>query len=788
MDESILSKKQFPKSNTMQEREVLPEDLNYSQTISMSEEAFYSGKTNFQKSNKVKVDALFSIPKEKIANILMLPSESLLCSICKNLPIVTNFIQCKKCENYFCETCITAIQNQNVNTENSEENNSLKCYTEGCDKFKPKPIDKVIKGLIAKLNIICVNNEQGCIDFIPYEEYLNHLDECQYQQRKCENFNCEEILLVYTYQEHIEICPFRNITCDACNLSDIFLKDLEDHKLVCEFRTYICEEGCKENVFKKDFEEHKETCEKIVISCEVCKTIFMRGEKPKHDCYTIFQNEINQKNVEISNIIQNKNNIENENKKLQNIVEQKDILIASLTGNITFFNEKVSFLEKEIDKYKQINKNDHNVKTNNLSPDLNDTYRMIEALEYQIKLYKEEIFNLRVFNENNNLTIHELKKTIEDLNKKLYYTTNLNYGGNNRYTFNNLSANANEIESHNSIFTPIKTNPDKEKSDNMMQSKTLIIDDRVNISGEMTELNNVETIANQKINQTHSNFSDNLSALMTKQKSHSRSISETNPNMNSVSMNKPKGFSNQCSKCKGEVTIKNSAKCKICKELVCLYCKETCFICFQIFCESHIKNCEKCNNPVCRADACICDGCINTQCNKCFDSDSVCEKCNWQFDINYKEKLLAIENNGYVCRTYNTASCLPHLSVGNKVLTAGYHKWELKIKSPICKIFDTGIIILENNNYSFIFEKSREIEKTFKLLNKISLKQICNITINKTYSSPIIFTLDINNKIFSIEIEGNKFEKSIEGKFFLPFFFVCNNYIILRHIFLLSNS
>jgi hypothetical protein len=750
-EESINNNGSFL-NNEISHNSLGEEDLNYSNTMSQNVSS------DLVVNNNTEI-FLNSISFEKIKNINILPDEHLFCQICKKLSLI--LAQCKKCDNYFCNSCINHYTS----------NNNGKCFTGTCEKYKAKQnIDKIVKSLLSKLVLEC--NFSDCVEEVPYDNYINHVTTCEFRKQKCTN--CSEQIIFKSYEEHFLTCPLSKVICElGCKEDNIFLKDYEEHKIKCDYLTVICEDGCHNSYLQKDFPNHYENCDLVIVTCNNCKEAFTKGSFPSHNCFDVFQTKYD--NMESNHLrekeklIREKENFISDNKSMVKTLREKDNIILKLNSKVYELEEKIESSLQE--KQTVLEENQYMQKKLKLHENEDDYLKILNNLENEITKIKEENCNLKVFIENNNLTINELRKKI---NLKNFNPYNSQLNETNEKVINKLE----ETQSPENNYYSFKDEPnnslDGKGSPNISQILHNVNNTQLNISD-----NNINT-SSQKLNQQ---------------------------NVSKISI---KNYT--CAICTQEVSIKTSTKCKICKDVICLYCKDNCFICFQNFCSAHIKNCEKCTNTVCRGDISVCDGCNSAHCRKCFDEENICDICNWQIDPVNKDKLILVENDGYVCRTYSTANCLSSLAVGNKVFKNGLHKWEMKIKSPICKLTDFGVLILEKEDYTFIFEKnlinkqgrqvmsksvtssSNSSDKIFAKLNKISVKELAPQILNKQFNSSFIFTLDLKGindiRKFSVDIDSKSYEQEIknDAKFFLPYFVNCNNYIILRHIFILSNN
>jgi hypothetical protein len=283
---------------------------------------------------------------------------------------------------------------------------------------------------------------------------------------------------------------------------------------------------------------------------------------------------------------------------------------------------------------------------------------------------------------------------------------------------------------------------------------------------------------------------------------HFKKISNINENNNLIDKKndencKSSSFeqknSDQCNICNNNVNnLEDISKCRLCFNLsvICKSCTLKCSFCKESFCMNHLNTCGICDILACRGDTNICEGCNRNVCRKCFDIDVFCSNCEWIFEKNSKDKLIIIEENGYLCKTYNTSNCMASAVLGNKKFSVGVHKWRLKIKSPICKMTDFGILIFQNLHEVNSFENcNSNIANAVNKSNKISIKQLGTVSFNKNISE-IYFCLHLinNEKKFQIDIGDHKLKFDLSGHYFLPYFILCNNSILLTHHFVISNK
>ena len=160
-------------------------------------------------------------------------AEDLICPIC--LFILKDPISCSDKENghSFCKKCI----------DNYLKGNN-KCPT--CKLNFTYKINNQIKDLLNNIPFRCMFRSEGCNDIISYTEYLNHINNCNYNNKyicKIKKYNHTKKnfeICGYTGNKneiikHFKICAFNSNLCIFCD-EFIFQMDLENHmKIKCKF-------------------------------------------------------------------------------------------------------------------------------------------------------------------------------------------------------------------------------------------------------------------------------------------------------------------------------------------------------------------------------------------------------------------------------------------------------------------------------------------------------------------------------------------------------------------------
>ncbi|CAF3843990.1 unnamed protein product [Rotaria sp. Silwood1] len=130
---------------------------------------------------------------ERVQSSTQVDLSELVCStICEN--ILWKPISCQQCETHFCSACIRQWLIKRPN----------QCPMR-CDIFIERPCSKFIARQLAKLQIACIYQPNGCKEIIPYEALEKHEMMCGYQRVKCTA--CELEILQKNLSEHQLECP-----------------------------------------------------------------------------------------------------------------------------------------------------------------------------------------------------------------------------------------------------------------------------------------------------------------------------------------------------------------------------------------------------------------------------------------------------------------------------------------------------------------------------------------------------------------------------------------------------
>ncbi|CAF0981121.1 unnamed protein product [Adineta steineri] len=124
-------------------------------------------------------------------------------TICEN--ILWKPVACQQCETHFCSMCITKWLGNNPN----------QCPMR-CDNFIQRSCSKFIARQLAKLQIACIYQPNGCNEVILYEALEKHEMICGYQLVKCTG--CLLEMLQKDLTEHQSKCASVLMTCEDCKI------------------------------------------------------------------------------------------------------------------------------------------------------------------------------------------------------------------------------------------------------------------------------------------------------------------------------------------------------------------------------------------------------------------------------------------------------------------------------------------------------------------------------------------------------------------------------------------
>ena len=172
-------------------------------------------------------------------------NENLICAICLN--VLKNPISCSDKNNChsFCKECIDEYLKESNNCPTCKEN------------FEYKK-NYLLNNKLVKLNFNCAFKNEGCNSIIPYSDYLNHINNCKYNDDS--TYECTIMKYNYNYKEfkkcgytgnkvdienHFKLCAYIKCNCLFCN-KFVLQMNLEEHaKNICKFGIIIYPDGDK---------------------------------------------------------------------------------------------------------------------------------------------------------------------------------------------------------------------------------------------------------------------------------------------------------------------------------------------------------------------------------------------------------------------------------------------------------------------------------------------------------------------------------------------------------------
>jgi hypothetical protein len=236
-----------------------------------------------------------AIDKNKFIDILK-------CEIC--LGIINDSVSCFWCQKNFCFECIKL----------SLKTNSKKCPN--CRKlFKPQETDRTVKNFLECLEFHCYYFKRGCNEIISYNNFYNHISECEYGFYFCKSENCNFIGNKKEILEHIKNCGLKLIKCKYCK-KDFEQIIIKKHENECGNKFSNCD-LCSKLIKNKEIEEHKNNiCEMKIIICENCCDKFLRKNKNEHTDIVCLSYQLNNVKKDLENEKNKRIEAENEIKLL----------------------------------------------------------------------------------------------------------------------------------------------------------------------------------------------------------------------------------------------------------------------------------------------------------------------------------------------------------------------------------------------------------------------------------------------------------------------------------------
>lgn len=159
-------------------------------------------------SKEIKIEKSFKSHEIRVSDEKILKTFS--CPIC--LELVWDPIFCNKCGKPSCKACIKSYY-QNKNQQ------GYPCVFK-CGGTGYRKITNAEKEYIDYIKLKCRHN--GCLKFVNYTDYKDHLLKCKYRIYHCDNKPCDVEGFLNVMEAHAKRCEFREIECEKCKKKIIF--------------------------------------------------------------------------------------------------------------------------------------------------------------------------------------------------------------------------------------------------------------------------------------------------------------------------------------------------------------------------------------------------------------------------------------------------------------------------------------------------------------------------------------------------------------------------------------
>lgn len=247
-----------------------------------------------------------SINENFLENKYRALSEEIKCPICNEIPL--NPISCEKCGKVMCKLC-----SDNLN----------KCPFR-CYPFNKKQINKALQNILNSFMFKCIFYNKGCVEKIKYENFLFHINNCEYQLYKCiipeihfEGMKSECFDYIINNFIKKNVCPF-------CQREINFI-EFNEHLNKCEDSMEICIE-CNKKIKNKDMKNHlNEECEKKIVQCPKCEIYLKRKElENEHSEKNCLEYQLINLKIKLNEIGNENTKLKDENKTLKKGIEHKN--------------------------------------------------------------------------------------------------------------------------------------------------------------------------------------------------------------------------------------------------------------------------------------------------------------------------------------------------------------------------------------------------------------------------------------------------------------------------------
>ena len=278
--------------------------------------------------------------------------ENFTCSVCNCL--AWDPIFCPKCDRPFCRACITNYEKSKI------------CPFK-CEINSFREITRMEKNYLNKIKIRCTN--VGCSRYIPYTDYIKHLEKCNLRKYHCKNYPCKEEGYIYDMITHSKNCPYRIVECPKCK-QNIKFCDIKVHQRdQCPeifIKCKLCKCSMNRRIYLKEhFRETNENVKCLKIQVKRWSLIYNEDMNVKTNEINELKNKIKEKETK-----QKEYEIENLNLK-KNLEEIKYMFKKAYNKFFIEENKKVFENELNINNKRNLSQNsafkDYITKGNNLS-------------------------------------------------------------------------------------------------------------------------------------------------------------------------------------------------------------------------------------------------------------------------------------------------------------------------------------------------------------------------------------------------------------------------------------
>ena len=191
---------------------------------------------------------------------LLSEGSDLVCKICYLPSRNPHLSSC--CGHTFCKSCINNLKE------------ITEVFSKACpvcrDSTFPVIQNKQIDRAVRSLHVYCTNEKEGCKWQGEINDIVGHVNCCQYEDVKCTNSSCGNIVQRRFLQNHMNFeCAYRDLSCWRCLLKGTYLFIEGQHKDECPNSPLPCPNRCEVGtVFRKDLDAHREICSLEMIKCE----------------------------------------------------------------------------------------------------------------------------------------------------------------------------------------------------------------------------------------------------------------------------------------------------------------------------------------------------------------------------------------------------------------------------------------------------------------------------------------------------------------------------------------